>query len=171
MPLTAELNRLHVTVSRRFLEKLDAARDALSHSHPNAGIEEILEVGLDLLLDRHEKRKGLVKNPRAVPPPSSDPDHVPAHIRRAVWERDGGRCRHPLASGGVCGSTVRVEVHHHTSRHRGGPPTVENLTTLCRFHHDRETRREFGDDLVDGIVRRTRGRVRPAKAPGVEQPS
>jgi hypothetical protein len=32
-PLTAELSRLHVTVSRRFLGKLAAARDALSHSH------------------------------------------------------------------------------------------------------------------------------------------
>src|SRR6185369_3018990 len=33
-PLTADLSRLHVTVSKRFLAKLDAARDALSHSHP-----------------------------------------------------------------------------------------------------------------------------------------
>src|SRR5574341_1683314 len=31
-PLTAHLRRLHVTVSKRFLEKLEAARDALSHS-------------------------------------------------------------------------------------------------------------------------------------------
>jgi hypothetical protein len=33
-PLTADLRRYHLTVSRRFLEKLSAARDALSHSHP-----------------------------------------------------------------------------------------------------------------------------------------
>ncbi|MFL5271495.1 MAG: HNH endonuclease, partial [Anaeromyxobacteraceae bacterium] len=33
-PLTADLRRLHVTVSRRFLEKLAAARDALSHRLP-----------------------------------------------------------------------------------------------------------------------------------------
>src|SRR5512138_2654769 len=65
-PLTAGESRVHVTVSRRFLKKLEAARDALSHSHPNAGMEEILEVGLDLLLERSAKRKGLVKTPRAV---------------------------------------------------------------------------------------------------------
>src|SRR6266542_2453702 len=46
-PLSAELRRLHVTVSRRLLEKLDAARAALSHSHPGAGAEEIIEAGLD----------------------------------------------------------------------------------------------------------------------------
>jgi hypothetical protein len=49
-PLTAELRRLHVTVSRRLLDKLAAARDALSHSHPGASEEEILEIGLDLIL-------------------------------------------------------------------------------------------------------------------------
>jgi hypothetical protein len=44
-PLTADLRRLHVTVSRRFLDKLEAARAALSHSHPipknvpNAGMK------------------------------------------------------------------------------------------------------------------------------------
>ena len=40
-PLTADLRRLHVTVSKRFTEKLDAARDALSHSHPGADVETI----------------------------------------------------------------------------------------------------------------------------------
>ncbi len=49
-PLGAELSRLHVTVSRRFLEKLEAARAALSHSRPGASAEEILEAGLDLVL-------------------------------------------------------------------------------------------------------------------------
>jgi hypothetical protein len=45
VPLTEDLRRLHVTVSRRLLAKLDAARDALSHSHPGATTESILEAG------------------------------------------------------------------------------------------------------------------------------
>src|SRR6185369_4995128 len=49
-PLTADLSRLHVTVSKRFLAKLAAARDALSHSNPGANVEAVLEAGLDLLL-------------------------------------------------------------------------------------------------------------------------
>ena len=48
-PVTADLSRLHVTVSRRFLAKLAAARDALSHGHPGANREAVLEAGLDLL--------------------------------------------------------------------------------------------------------------------------
>ena len=57
-PLTAELSRLHVTVSREFLAKLEAARAALSHSHPGASAQDILEAGLDLLMERHDKRRG-----------------------------------------------------------------------------------------------------------------
>ncbi len=158
-PLTAELNRFHVTVSRRFLEKLDAARAALSHSHPGAGAEEILEAGLDLVLERHARRKGLVKKPRREPPPSK-PDHVPAHVRRAVWERDGGRCQWPLASGGICGSTVRLELDHVIPRARGGPSTVENLRICCQFHNDLAARRAYGNEWMN---RYTRGRpARPA---------
>jgi hypothetical protein len=54
-----------VTVSRRFLAKLEAARAALSHSHPGASMEEILEVGLELVLDRHAKRRASSRSPAA----------------------------------------------------------------------------------------------------------
>jgi hypothetical protein len=160
-PLTAELTRIHVTLPRRVFQKVEAARAALSHSHPGAGLADIIEAGIDLLLERKAKRNGLVKRPRSEPRPSADPEHVPAHVRREVWKRDGGRCQHPVASGGVCGSTVRVELHHLVSRNRGGPATVENLTTLCGFHRDLETRREFGDAAIDGIVRGKRRRASP----------
>ncbi len=155
-PLTAAESRLHVTVSRRFLEKLEAARDALSHSHPDAGLEEILEAGLDLLLERSAKRKGLVKKPRTVPPPSADPDYVPAHVRRAVWKRDGGKCQWPLDSGGVCGSTRRVELDHTIARALGGPPTILNLRGLCRAHNLLAARQVFGDACMDRYARNPR---------------
>jgi hypothetical protein len=60
-PLSADLRRLHVTVSKRFMAKLEAARDALSHSHPGADAEAILEAGLDLLIERASKRRGCTR--------------------------------------------------------------------------------------------------------------
>ncbi len=167
-PLTADESRVHVTVSRRFLKKLDAARDALSHSHPGAGIEEILEAGLDLLLDRAAKRKGLVKRPRRTQlRPSSAPDHVPAHVRRAVWERDGGRCQFRLASGEICGSTHRLEIDHITPRALGGPSTVENCRIACRPHNGVAARQVFGDAWMDRYTRGGRGRRRKEAPPAV----
>jgi hypothetical protein len=41
-PKTAEQTRLHITVPRGLLRKLEAARDALSHSHPGGSEAEVL---------------------------------------------------------------------------------------------------------------------------------
>jgi hypothetical protein len=162
-PLTAELRRLHVTVSRRLLQKLDAARDALSHSHPGATRDEILEVGLDLILERHAKRRGLMKNPRqkaADPTPTPTPTatarsrHIPAAVKRAVWERDGGCCQFKLASGAICGTTSQVEYDHYPVPFAlGGPSTVENTRLCCRPHQDAHARQVYGDDVMDGYTR------------------
>ncbi len=152
-PLTAELNRLHVTISRRFLEKLEAARDALSHSHPGASDEEVLEAGLDLVLERHAKRWGLVSRPRREPRPSK-PGYVPAHVRRAVWKRDGGRCQWPLEGGGICGSTYRVELDHIQPKARGGSSTVENSRLACQVHNQYAARQAYGDEWMDRFTRR-----------------
>ncbi len=155
-PVTAELSRFHVTVSRRFLEKLEAARAALSHSHPGANAEEILEAGLDLVIERHAKRRGLVAKPRKVrndePPAKSD--HVPAHVKRAVWIRDGGRCQWPVEGGGICGSTLRVELDHVVPRARGGPSTVDNGRLLCAVHNQYVARSAFGDEWMDRFARK-----------------
>jgi 5-methylcytosine-specific restriction endonuclease McrA len=163
-PLTADLRRLHVTVSKRFTQKLDAARDALSHSHPGADVETILEAGLDLLLERSAKRKGLVKRPRPAAVPdagaevSASPRHVPAAVRREVFLRDEGKCQWPLAEGGICGSTHRVELDHIVPVGRGGSSTASQMRTLCRFHNDRAAREVYGDEMMD---RFTRGAGRP----------
>jgi len=65
--MTATQHRLHATVSKEFVRKLAAAKDALSHSLPGADEAAILEAGLDLILERAAKRKGLVKRPRKTP--------------------------------------------------------------------------------------------------------
>jgi hypothetical protein len=155
---------MHVTVSRRFLEKLEAARDALSHSHPRAGNEEILEAGLDLLLSRQAKRNGLVAKPLATLRPSSDPDHVPAHVRRAVWEGDGGRCQWRMADGQICGSAHCLELDHIIPKAAGGPSTVENCRILCDAHNGLAARRFFGDRLMDRYTRSLRPSP-PARLP------
>jgi hypothetical protein len=152
-PLDAERARLHVTVSRRFLEKLEAAKDALSHARPGASAEEILEAGLDLLLAETARRKGLVANPRETPRPSRTTDAVPAHVRRAVFTRAGGRCEWRLDSGEVCGCTTRLELDHVVPRARGGPSRIENLRVLCRPHNLLAARRAFGDAVMDRYSR------------------
>jgi 5-methylcytosine-specific restriction endonuclease McrA len=175
-PLTADLSRLHITVSRRFLEKLQAARAALSHSRPSASAEDILEAGLDLVLKRDAKRKGLVQKPRKQNSRKENPhhenphhenpghenprkenssaeSHLPAAVKREVWTRDGGRCQWPLESGGVCGSTLRVEYDHRVPLALGGASTTDNVRLLCRVHNDLAARRAFGDEWMNQFTR------------------
>jgi hypothetical protein len=163
-PLTAELRRYHITVSKRFLAKLSAARDALSHSHPGADTETVLEAALDLLLAKHDKKRGLVKKPRAAPPrPSDRPRHIPAEVKRAVWTRDGGRCQWPVMSGGVCGSTRQLELDHIVPVARGGASTVANLRVTCRQHNQLAARQAFGDAWMDRFT--SRALPDPAQGP------
>jgi hypothetical protein len=170
-PKTAALDRLHIAVPRAFRKKLAAARDALSHSHPGASDAEILEVALDLLLER-AKRRGLVAKPRKTPPPSApDCDGIPAHVAREVWTRDESKCQWPLAGGGVCGSTCRVELDHIRPKARGGRSTVANLRCLCRPHNERAAREILGDDIMDRFTCNPRGtRVREPTAEYAEVP-
>jgi hypothetical protein len=157
---TPSAQRLHINVSRRFLEKLDRAKDALSHSKPGASMEEILEAGLDLVLERQAKRNGLVARPCETVRPSK-PDRIPAHVKRAVWERAGGRCEYILESGERCGCTTRLEYDHVIPKARGGRSTVRNTRLVCDPHNDLAARLVFGDRWMD---RYTRKRGRPNSA-------
>lgn len=164
-PLDAKVSRIHVTVSKVFLAKLEAARDALSHSHRGSSDAEILEAGLDLILAAQEKRNGLVEKPLKTPRPSK-PGHIPAHVRRAVWERDGGRCQFRLDSGEICGSTYLVEVDHIQPEALGGAATFENCRLACFGHNQLAARRVFGDEHMDRFGRRRTetGRAREPEA-------
>ena len=58
-------------------------------------------------------------------------------VRRAAFERDGWRCVD-------CGRPGRLEAHHVTPLHKGGPPyDLENLKTLCRSCHIEQHRRQL----------------------------
>jgi hypothetical protein len=173
-PKTAELSRIHLTVPRQFLKKLEAARDALSHSHPGATEGQVIEVGLDLIVKRHAKRRGLVAEPRkpraardtssstpapeSASPAASPPGrsrHVPAEVMREVWERDGGCCAWPLEGGGVCGSTYQLEYDHYPLPFAlGGPTTTANGRILCKPHQDVHARMVYGDAWMDRFTRK-----------------
>jgi hypothetical protein len=147
-PLDAQLARLHVTVSRRLLEKLEAAKDALAHACPGATAADVFERGLDLVLDQHAKRKGLVEKPRKEPRPSRT-DAVPAHVKRAVWLRAGGRCEWILPSGERCDSTRKLEYDHILALAFGGKSTLDNVRLACRPHNLLAARQAFGDEVMD----------------------
>src|SRR5512137_3167814 len=152
-PMTATSSRMHITVSREFLALLKKAKAGQSHVQPGATDEQVLTAALELLIEKQAKRKA----------------SVPAKVKREVVKRDQGRCQWPLASGGVCGSTVRLEIDHVVPRGRGGPSTVENCRVLCDVHNRQAARQVYGDDHMDLFAPRAREPAAPY-APGVSSP-
>jgi 5-methylcytosine-specific restriction endonuclease McrA len=164
VPLTPNLQRLHMTVSKQFLDKLHAARKGQGHAQPGASAEMVIEAALDLLLAQQAKRRAEVKRPQQQPRPAKDPNHIPAAVRRAVWSRDEGRCQWPIDSGGICGSTTRLEIDHVVPRGKGGPSTVENCRLACASHNQLAARQVYGDDWMNRFTRGA-GRDMPGGVP------
>jgi hypothetical protein len=67
---------------------------------------------------------------------------TPPALRRAVFRRDGARCKVP-----GCRHATFVDVHHLVPRAEGGTHTLENLMTLCSAHHRAIHR---GELLIEG---------------------
>ncbi len=70
-------------------------------------------------------------------------------MRRAVWQRDGGRCSWPLDSGGCCGSTHRLELDHIEPWALGGDGAAANLRVVCAAHNRLAARQAFGIRWVE----------------------
>lgn len=73
---------------------------------------------------------------------------IPAAVKRAVWQRDGGRCSWPLDGGGRCGSTHRLELDHIVPWAQGGEDTASNLRVVCHRHNALAARRAFGERMM-----------------------
>ncbi len=149
-PLTRQESRMHVTVSPAFMTLLKKARAGQSHVQPGATDEQVLTAALELLIEKQEKRKA----------------SVPAKVKREVRARDQGKCQWPVVGGGVCGSTVRLEVDHVMPRGKGGPSTVENCRILCKPHNLEAARHTYGDDWMDQFTRGKGGNVPVAREAG-----
>jgi hypothetical protein len=81
---------------------------------------------------------------------SSTPrSRIPKAVRHAVWLRDGGECRWPLADGEVCGHRYCVEMEHIVPKARGGTDDLENLMLLCRYHNQAAADEIFGRDFME----------------------
>jgi hypothetical protein len=167
-PLTPDLRRLNVTVSAEFMAELEQVRAALSHQCPDGNFEHVVREAFKLVLERDRKRKAQTDRPprqqESAPRPRPDAPagndrHVPAAVKRAVWQRDQGRCTWPMGDGELCGSTRRIEFDHNLEVALGGKPVTENIRLLCKSHNLMKAELHLGKALMakfrkDGSLRR-----------------
>ena len=130
-------------------ERLEYARQLMSHRNPTGNLNMLHMEGLELLIELLEKEIfGKTDQPHAVQC-SSDGHYIPASVRRAVWERDGGRCTYVSPSGRRCESRWRLQFDHIVEFARGGKSTVENVRLLCACHNQYAAECTFGREFME----------------------
>jgi len=75
--------------------------------------------------------------------------HIPAHIRRTVFERDGARCTFVDDTQTRCAETHRLEFHHLKPFAAGGEHAAHNLTLRCAAHNTLAAEEDFGRELIE----------------------
>ena len=142
-PLAPERYKIQFTVSRETYEQLRRAQDLMRHTIPDGDPAAIFERALALLVGELEKTKlAATDRPRFRQMPATRSRHIPASVKRAVQQRDGGRCAFEGAQG-RCTETGFLEYHHLVPFAAGGETTIENVSLRCRAHNTYEAKREF----------------------------
>lgn len=144
-PLTPERYRLQFTVSKATHDALRRLQNLLAREIPDGDPAVIVDRALTLLLKDVEKKKlGAVAKPRVPLPTNPRSRHVPAHIRRAVNRRDGGRCAFLASDGRRCTESKFLEWHHVKPYAADGEMSVANISLRCRAHNVYEADLIFG---------------------------
>ena len=137
-PIAERRYLLRVTIDQHTHDKLQRARDLLRHSIPDGDTATILDRALGALIVEAERTKcARTQQPRQPASRMGHGRHIPAAVKREVWQRDGGRCVFRGAAG-LCGTTAFLEYHHVVPFAAGGETSVANLELRCRAHNQYE---------------------------------
>ncbi len=149
-PLAEDRFAFQVTVSQRVRDKFRYAQELLSHQLPSGDMAEVLERALDALIAKQEQRKfGATPRPRtATSQPAQNPRHIPAHVKREVWRRDGARCTFVSDDGHRCDERKFLEFDHVIEVARGGRASVSGIRLRCRTHNQFTAECTFGAEFM-----------------------
>ena len=171
-PLAAERYAIRFTASKELLDKVERVRDLISHKTPHADIGEVIDQALEVYVAHLEKKRFAVENRkirkseavqeeaplspetnaetnRDDKPSRTRTRHVPNHIKRVVYERDGGCCSYVGPDGRKCLATRNLEFDHIEPYATGGASTVDNLRLRCRIHNIMTAESVFGREKMD----------------------
>jgi hypothetical protein len=166
-PLSPERFALQVTIGQETRDKLEYAKALLGHAVPPGDLAGVLDRALDALVERLEKQKfAATSRPRAQRS-SADPRHIPAQVKRTVWERDGGRCTFVGEGGRRCDERSRLEYDHVDPVACGGEATVQGIRLRCRAHNLYEAACAFGAGFMENrraVARQERDAARARAA-------
>ena len=143
--------KVQFTATEEHIDLMERAAALLSNRREHNGIEEIHLRALRAFVETLEKRRyGAPEEDSKAPATAAarPARHIPARVRRTVFDRDGARCTHVDPSGGRCRETHHLELHHVVPFARGGGHTSANLTLRCAAHNAYAAELDFSPEHI-----------------------
>jgi len=149
-PVAPRRFALQVTLDQETHDMLRYAQELLGHQVPSGDVAEVLKRSLQALVAKLEKQRfAATEKPRIPGSAGTNARHIPAYVKRTVWERDRGQCTFVGENGSRCGARRFLEFDHVEPVARGGEATVDGMRLLCRAHNQLEAERAFGAEFMD----------------------
>ena len=141
-PLAPGKYRFQVTIDEQTHELILMAQNLMRSSDPTVGLPQVTARAFGVLVDRLLKKKAaLTHRPRSRHMEKDGSRAVSADVRRAVWQRDGGRCAFE-GPRGRCPVSGAVDFHHVIPYAMGGQATIDNIELRCRAHNLYQARKD-----------------------------
>ena len=161
-PLAPGRYRVQFTASAELHDKLERLRALMRSSVPDGDLGAIVEQAVTEKLQRLEARRfARTQAPRKTLSQSETfptTRQIPAAVKRAVHERDGGRCRYEDEQGRRCTARQGLEFHHRRPFGHGGDHSVANISLACKCHNAYLAEVDYGREA---IARHRRAGTRP----------
>jgi 5-methylcytosine-specific restriction endonuclease McrA len=148
-PLAPGRYGLQLTVGQETQDLMQEVQDLLGSDVPPGDLEAVIKYSLLAAKEKLLKAKcAATEHPRPGRQRSADSRHIPAEVKRAVWERDGGQCTYTSDTGRRCPERRDLEFDHLEAYGQGGSATVANIRLLCRAHNQFEAERTYGAEFM-----------------------
>ena len=161
-PLAPARYKVQFTASAELHDKLERLRALMRSSVPDGDLAAIVEQAVTEKLQRLEARR-FARTPaprKTLSQNETSPTtrRIPAAVKRAVYERDGGRCRYEDEQGRRCTAREGLEFHHRRPFAHGGDHSVDNVALVCKCHNGYLAEVDYGRET---IARHRRSGPRP----------
>jgi hypothetical protein len=169
-PLSPGRYELQLTIDAETQALMREAQELLSHQIAPRDLAAIFKHALRVLVPALRKRKfAATDKPRTTCRQPNTPRHVPAHVKNAVWKRDGGQCTFVSESGKRCPARSMLEFDHVLEVARGGQATVGGMRLRCRAHNQFTAECTFGAQFMK--QRREESRTPASRVPRATESS
>jgi hypothetical protein len=175
--LEPERYKVQFTATEEYVRLVEEAKALLSHAVRNVTLEELQIRAMralvaelkkkkysargssparapepetaEVLLEQHAQPKDTLDQVTEQPHTRRRGRHIPAAVRRLVFEREGNRCSYLDANGARCTETHRLEFHHLKPFATGGDHVPSNVTLRCAAHNALPAEEDFGREFIE----------------------